>query len=472
MVVRATEGHLTFMSDLHELSALQQRDAVRRGEVGSRELTEHYLTRIEALNPQLGAFITVTAEQALAAARDADERQAHGQELPRLHGLPLAFKDLTDVAGVPTTHGSSAVDHVPAPANHTLVDVLQAAGAISLGKTQVPEFGLTSYSENRIARPARNPLDPATSPGGSSGGSAAAVAAGMLPFAPGSDGGGSIRIPAAATGLVGLKPGRARVPAGSSGEDAGRLVVAGPLARTAADAGLLMDAMVDEPLARAAFGTEPDFLGAALRAEGRFRIGASTLSPFAASYPLWLEPEAQAAFDQGIRLLNGLGHDVLDADFRYDNRYPDAFTTVWTSSLAQLRMPASREPQLMPLTRAFRRRALKKSPAELAAALGILARFQEDTVAQFGVYDLVLTPALAMTPRPVGWYTSTSAEVDYMHQCQYSPYTSMINVCGLPAIAVPVLTTARGHSMGIQLVGKPGSEALLLAVAAQLENER
>ncbi|MFD1214625.1 amidase family protein, partial [Arthrobacter sp. GCM10027362] len=173
------------MTELHELTALQQRNAIRAGELGALELTEHYLRRIDQLNPRLGAFITVTAELALAQARVADARQARGEALPRLHGLPLAFKDLTDVAGVKTTHGSSALEHAPAAFSHTLVEVLQQAGAISLGKTQVPEFGLTSYSENRVAAPARNPLDPALSPGGSSGGSAAAVAAAMLPFAPG-----------------------------------------------------------------------------------------------------------------------------------------------------------------------------------------------------------------------------------------------------------------------------------------------
>jgi amidase len=460
------------MTALHDLTAVAQRDAVARGELSARELTEHYLQRIDALNPRLGAFITVTADQALKQARAADDHQARGGTLGRLHGLPLAYKDLTDVAGVPTSHGSAALEHRPALANHPLVDVLESAGSISLGKTQVPEFGLTSYSENRVAPPARNPLDPALSPGGSSGGSAAAVAAGMLPFAPGSDGGGSVRIPAAATGLVGLKPGRGRLPAGSIGDDAGRLVVAGPLARTAADAGLLMDAMADERLARAAFPGEPGFLAAALRAEGRFRIGVSTDSPFESAYPLSLEPEAREALDAAVGLLLGLGHALDEAEFRYDNRYPEAFATVWTSGLARLELPAGREQQLMPLTRSFRRRALKRGPEELPGALAALARFQDDTRAQFGRYDLVLTPALAQTPRPVGWYTANSADVDYMRQCQYSPYTSLVNVCGLPAVAVPVSTTGEGLSMGIQLIGKPGSEAMLLAAAAQLEGVR
>lgn len=460
------------MTALHDLPAVAQRDAVARGELSARELTDHYLRRIEALNPRLGAFITVSAEQALKRARAADDYQARGGTLGRLHGLPLAYKDLTDVAGLPTTHGSAALDRRPALSNHPLVEVLESAGSITLGKTQVPEFGLTSYSENRVAPPARNPLDPTLSPGGSSGGSATAVAAGMLPFAPGTDGGGSVRIPAAATGLVGLKPGRGRLPAGSTGDDAGRLVVAGPLARTAADAGLLMDAMADEPLARTAFPGEPGFLEAALRAEGNFRIGVSTDSPFESAYPLSLEPEAQQALETAMSLLAGLGHTVDDADIRYDNRYPEAFATAWTSGLAKLDLPDGREPLLMPLTRTFRRRALKRTPEAMTQALAVLARFQEDTRAQFGRYDLVLTPALAQTPRPVGWYTSAGADVDYMRQCQYSPYTSLVNVCGLPAIAVPVSTTEEGLSMGVQLIGRAGSEAALLAVAAQLESTR
>ena len=167
----------------------------------------------------------------MAEARAADSLQPRipSADLPLLHGMPLAFKDLTDVAGVVTTHGSAALDHKPAASDSPLAAQLKEAGVIPLGKTQVPEFGLTAYSENRIAPPSRNPHALSRSSGGSSGGSAAAVAAGLLPFAPGTDGGGSIRIPAAACGLVGLKPGRGLVPAGESLGDPARLVVAGPL---------------------------------------------------------------------------------------------------------------------------------------------------------------------------------------------------------------------------------------------------
>jgi Asp-tRNA(Asn)/Glu-tRNA(Gln) amidotransferase A subunit family amidase len=176
------------MSELHELSALTLRDALVRGAVSAREVTEHFLRRIDTLDPDLGSFVTVTHDDALRAADHADRLRASGVALGPLHGVPLAHKDLTDVAGVRTTLGTAALDHAVAEQDAPLASVLRRAGAISLGKTQVPEFGLSCYSENRIAPPARNPLDRRLSPAGSSGGSAAAVAAGMVPFAPGTDG--------------------------------------------------------------------------------------------------------------------------------------------------------------------------------------------------------------------------------------------------------------------------------------------
>lgn len=453
------------------MTALEQRNGLRHREFSARELTEHYLGRISEQNPALGAFINVTAERALADADEADRRLVRGEPLPALHGLPLAHKDLTDVAGVVTTHGSAAVQHAAATVDSPLVAVLRRAGTISLGKTQVPEFGLSSYSENLIAPPSRNPLDPSLSSGGSSGGSAAAVAAGMIPFAPGTDGGGSVRIPAAATGLVGLKPNRGRVPSGSGQIDLGQFVVAGPLARTTTDAALLLDAMVDEPnyhaTSAAAHGS---FLDTALRADGRFRIGVSTVSPFAAAFPIELDDDARLGFDAGLKALTAVGHDVVEADLSYDPRYHEAFQTVWTAGLAVADIPPEREDDLTPLTRTLRRRAQGKSAADLAAAVDILRLFEHDTIQQYSAFDLIATPALGMTPRPIGWYTDKDADTDYMRQCQYSPFTSMVNVCGLPAISVPVFTTRNGLSMSIQLIGRPSAEAELLSVSAQLED--
>ena len=452
------------------LSALALRDTLARGEVSAYETAEYFLDRIAALNPELGSFVSVTADAALTEARQADDALAAGRPLGILHGMPLAHKDLTDVAGVPTTMGSAAVPPVPAEADGPLPAALRSAGAISLGKTQVPEFGLSSYSENLVAPPARNPLDPALSPGGSSGGSAAAVAAGMLPFAPGTDGGGSVRIPAAATGLIGLKPNRGRVPSGGGQRDLGQFVVAGPLARTAADAALLLDAMTAGPNyhATSAAPAPGSFLAAALQAEGRFRIGVSTRSPFESRLDIRLDPEALLALEAGILALSGAGHEVAEADVHYDERYPDAFELVWTAPLANIPLPPEGEDKLVPLTAAMRRRALQRSAADLAGAVEILRGFEEETIAQYAAWDMVLTPTVAMTPRPIGWYWTGDAAEDYALQCQYSPFTSMVNVCGLPAVTIPTYMTGEGLSMGVQLIGRPGAEADLLAVAAQL----
>lgn len=465
-------------SEIHELSAVELRECLAAGRLGAREVVNHYLDRIAALNPELGAFVHVSAEAAVEEATAADALYASPgmsrEMLPPLHGVPVAFKDLTDVRGAPTTHGSAALTHSVAPADGALASALRAAGAISLGKTQVPEFGLTGYSENRVAAPARNPYDLTTSPGGSSGGSAAAVAAGLLPFAPGTDGGGSIRIPAAATGLVGLKPNRGRVPSGSGQSDAGGLVVAGPLARSAADAGLLLDVLASEPNYHATSAAPGgSFLDAAGSDPGPLRIGISLDTPWASEYPIEVEPAARNALDAAAALLAAAGHRLLEAPVRYDNRYPEAFTTVWTSGVGAARIPPAREQFLTPLTHTFRRRAQQKSAVKLAEALAFLRQFEHDTIAQFADFDVILTPALAQQPRPVGWYTGEDWEADpdedYKRQCQYAPWSSPVNVTGLPALTLPVHWTPSGVPMGVQLIGRPSAEATLLALAGQLE---
>jgi amidase len=311
------------------------------------------------------------------------------------------------------------------------------------------------------------------------------VAAGLLPFAPGSDGGGSVRIPAAACGLVGLKPGRGLVPAGESTGDPAGLVVSGPLARSAADAALLLDAMV--PGTGTCSGeTASSYLELASQDPPRLRIGVSLDSPWQAIFPFTPDAAALDALAEGIRRLEAAGHQTSEATIRYDNRYPGAFTTAWTAAVGDARIAPPREALLTPLTRTFRRRAQQRGPAKLAESLGFLRQFQRDTIAQYAGWDLMLMPALAQTPRPVGWFTGAThgdgywpapewtgdADGDYRKQCEYAPWSSMVNVCGLPAISIPVHwtggATGAGLPMGVQLVGPMGSEALLLQVAAQL----
>ena len=453
-------------------TVLELRAELRAGGLSAREVAAHFLARAEEA-AGLGAFVALTPERAHAEAAAADERWAATDRearahLPPLHGIPLAHKDLVDVAGAATTHGSAALKHRVAPNDAPAVATLRGAGALSLGKTQVPELGLTGYSENLVAPPARNPLDPERTPGGSSGGSAAAVAAGLLPAAPGSDGGGSIRIPALACGLVGLKPGLGTVPTDlASGlhdaNGAPRLTVTGPLARTAADAAVLFDAQ------RGA-GAEPAL--AAVRRAGELaglRIGMSDASPFASAHPVPLSREARAAYRLAAERLESLGHHLEDADIHHDPRYPAAFTASWTSGLATLRLPARAEERLTPFTREFRERALRREPGELRVAGEILRAYAADVREQWGRFDAVLTPGLAMIPPRIGAFLGLSPDDDYRLQCEWAPYTSMVNVSGLPAIAVPVLRLPSGHAMGAQLIGPVGSELRLLQLAAQLE---
>lgn len=493
------------MTPIEDLSAVGLRDALARGELGAAETAEHFLARIAERNPVLGAFVHVAADSALDRARALDALPAGAARGP-LHGVPLALKDLHDVAGMPTGYGSAAVAGQPggapvAAADDDLAAVLRASGAVLLGKTQVPEFGLNCYSENLVAPPARNPHDPSTGAGGSSGGQAAAVAAGLLPVAPGSDGGGSVRIPAAACGLIGLKPNRGRVPTADAQSDAAQLVVHGPLARTAEDAALLLDVLCAPApgpahgnVVRRAVRAAPqrsflDAVRAARRGElpwgdRPLRIGVSTASPFDAVQDVEVSPEARAALDAGVARLRDAGHEVEDAGLSYDPGYPGAFFDVWTTSMGTVPLDDERAGRLSGLAGAFRERALRRSAVELAEAVGVLRRIEQDVVRAYGDWDMVLTPALAMTPRPLGWYWEgydladpAGAEQDYRRQCGYTPWTSIVNVVGLPAVTLPTLwTRAAGDDdgpvvpMGVQLVGRPSAEAQLLAVVAQLED--
>ncbi|WP_298583326.1 amidase [uncultured Kocuria sp.] len=493
------------MTPIGDLSAVQLRDALARGELRAVETAEHFLARIEERNPALGAFVHVAADLALARARALDALPPGAARGP-LHGVPLALKDLHDVAGMPTTYGSAAVagQRGGAPVAETdddLAAVLSATGAVFLGKTQVPEFGLDCYSENLVAPPARNPYDPSTGAGGSSGGQAAAVAAGLLPVAPGSDGGGSVRIPAAACGLVGLKPNRGRVPTADAQSDAAQLVVHGPLAHTAEDAALLLDVLcspapgpahgnvVRRAVRAAPQGSFLDGVRAARRGDlpwgdRPLRIGVSTASPFDAVQDVEVSPEARAALEAGVARLRAAGHEVEEAELSYDPEYPGAFFDVWTTSMGTAPLDEDQAGRLTGLAGEFRARALRRSAVELARAVNVLRRVEQDVVRAYGAWDVVLTPALAMTPRPLGWYWEgfdladpAGAEQDYRRQCGYTPWTSVVNVVGLPAVTVPTLWTRPAGDddgpvvpMGVQLIGRPSAEAQLLAVVAQLED--
>ncbi len=460
------------MPELHDLTALEQLERLRRGDVTPSELVEHYLARIERLDSGpdgLGAFVEVTADAARArAAAMLDESKALA-----MWGLPSADKDLVDRAGVATRYGSRAfADHVP-DASDELVETLDAAGAISLGKTNTPEFGMPSYTEPLAGRPAHNPYDIALGPGGSSGGAAVAVAAGLLPLAPGSDGGGSVRIPAAATGLVGLKPSRGRIPASPGFTNLGGLAIAGPLARTVTDAALLFDAMIGQgalPFATAAPSWDGGaYLNAAVRGEGRFQLGVTTSSPWETAYELDIAPEAHDALRVAREHLDAIGHGLEEFRLEPEEGYAAAFMTLWQGGAAGIRIEGEQFDQVEPLTRWLVETGRRLGARELAAALGWLTKYERRVIRQLSRFDAVLTPALAMTPRPIGWYDAEDALRNFGQQVQYTPFTSFVNVSGLPAITLPVHVTDAGLPMGVQLIGRPGAEHVLLGIGAQLE---
>jgi amidase len=457
------------MVELHHLSALEQLDWLRRGQTTPRELATHYLDRIDRLSDSLGAFTTVTRDAALARAAALEGTST----APILWGIPLGDKDLERRAGVRTTFGSRAFEHFIPEEWDEGVLVRDAAGAVSLGKTAAPEFGMPSYTESLVGPPARNPWNTELGAGGSSGGAAVAVAAGLLPMAPGSDGGGSVRIPAAACGLVGLKPSRGRIPSGSGFSTLAGLVVPGPLARTVSDAALLLDAMVDG--GRYEFATAAEhwdggaYLNAAVRGEGRFQLGVMTTSVWDNDYDIRISPEATDALRVATDHLSAIGHGLEEVALAPDATYAPAFRTVWQAGAATIPVEADQLALLEPLTRWLVERGRALSARQLAEALAQLTVFERSVIRQLSSFDAVLTPALAMTPRPIGWYDNDDPEHNFAQQVQYTPFTSFANVAGLPAITLPVHQTDDGLPMGVQLVGRPGGEHVLLAIGAQLE---
>ncbi len=462
-------------SELHELSALEAAAAVRAGEVRPTELVEHALARIEQRDAALGAFLTVTPERALAGARRAEERLRRGGDLPPLLGVPTAIKDLNNTAEVRTTYGSRAfADFVPT-VDDAVVTKLAAAGTISVGKTSTPEFGFPCYTTNELVGPARCPWDTDRHAGGSSGGAAVAVAAGLVPFAQGSDGGGSVRIPASINGLVGIKPTRGRVSNGPLGGDVTGFGINGPLARTVRDAAAMLDAMagpvVGDPAWAPPLPPGETFLGWADRPPGRLRIGRTTESAIADAE---LEPEVAAALDDTARLLEELGHVVEDvpSGLLGPEVLPN-FEQAWVLSGTTLPVNPDQVDLLCPLTRELRDRGLALSAREAMEALFALRLFSRRYVQAVDRFDVLLAPVCTMTPRPLGWFTEDGeGAADFERQKRYAAFTALYNVTGQPAVSLPLTWTDGGLPIGSMLVGRPADEATLIALSAQLEEAR
>jgi amidase len=432
-------------------SAIDIARRVRDGETKPVDVVREHLARIDAVEPKVSAFVVVRREEALSEAESLGGRDDLAS-LP-LAGVPVAIKDNVDVAGLPTRHGSAATSDAPAERDDELVRRLRAAGCVVIGKTKMPELAIWPFTEGAAFEPARNPWNPERTTGGSSGGSGAAVAAGMVPLALGSDGGGSIRIPAACCGVFGLKPtpGIAPVAAGASEHWFG-LSAFGPLGRTVADVALALDVLADRTAYRSV-GTPQQKLRIAYSARHP-TIGARVAAP------------VRAALSDAAELLRGAGHTLTSARPPYPANLGLRFSSRWLPGIAEDAAGLD-EAKLEERTRKMARlgkRLMNRAKPTAADPFGQrAAAWLED-------YDALLTPTLARPAVPVGnwagkgWIATTLGVSNWL-------YTTPWNVAALPAASIP-FGSDDGLPIGLQIVAPARDEETILALAAEIERLR
>ncbi|HLZ21859.1 MAG TPA: amidase [Ktedonobacterales bacterium] len=465
------------MSPQTDFVALLRRPAVelagliRSGQIRSRELVEAALSQIEA-HTHLNAFTLVDAEGALAAAAAIQP----GDPRP-FAGVPIAIKELNSVAGQRLTMGSDIFGEFVAPTDDYVVRRLKDAGFVLIGRTSAPEFGIVPVTEPRRFGPTRNPWNPDRTPGGSSGGAAVAVAAGILPVAQGTDGGGSIRIPAACCGLVGLKPSRGRI---SAGPDLGDnfLATNSALTRYTADAAALLDVMAGYEVGDATWAPPPPepFAVAAARPPRPLRIAFTTASPIGSPVdPICIQAVADAA-----KALESLGHSVEEATPSgwVAPELEPVFSVLYAAGIAAtIRYGAfvtgrAPSPELVEaLSWAFYTHGTTLSAADHIAAQTRLQAHGRRLVSFFSAYDALLTPALAQRPLPIGTINTEAPDgmAEFHKAAVFTPFTAVCNFTGQPAISLPLFHGADGLPLNVQVVAPPLGEGMLLSLAAQLE---
>jgi amidase len=452
--------------ELAFLGLRQQTELLASREVSSRELVEHSLGRIEEEQPRLNAFRVIRAEQAITEAEEADRRIATGTAAPLL-GVPVAIKDDVDLLGETTPFGCGG-EHRPATADAEFVRRLRVAGAIVVGKTHAPEVGQWHFTEG-VFGATRNPWNTDHTPGGSSGGAAAAVAAGLVAAAVGSDGAGSIRIPAAWTGLIGLKPQRGRVSTWPDAEAFNGLSCYGPLARSSDDAALLLDAIHGNVPADTHHVLPPatSFAEAASSEPKPLRIALSFKTPFGVANAI--HDEHRAAIEAMAERLAGLGHEVAEEDPQYGLIGPGIVPRGMAGVEAWLQANIEDRSCLEPRTRTHGRIGglLSGIPLRLSRAAEPALRRRAGRI--FDRFDAVLTPTTALPPPRIGalegrgyWATSTKASAT-------CPFAFAWNVTGWPAISIPAGLTSTGLPIGAQLLGRDSDEATLLSLAGSVE---
>lgn len=471
------------MSEIHKLSAATLAGEISTGERSSEAVVDALLDRIEERNDRTNAFVTITDERAREAAREADRMVEEGDPLGPLHGVPVAIKDLNNVEGVRTTFGSRLFEDHVADANDVFVDRLLAAGAIVIGKTNTPEFGLGCTTDNLVVGPTGTPFDPDRIAGGSSGGAGAALADGLVPLAQGSDTGGSIRTPSSACNVFGIKPSFGRVPRvdrPNAYSDHTPFSHTGPMARTVEDAALMLDVMAGpdpgDPFSLPA--DETDYVAATKRSIDDLRVA---YSPDLGLYPV--DPEVREIVGEAVTALEAAGATVehVDPDIDCDrHEVLDAFYTfakvLWESLFDSLESQgldphgADRE-KLRPVTIETILESDSVSTREYKRADVTRTKVYDGIVDLLREYDVLVTPTLAVTPFAHGDFP-TEIDGKEVEPLRGWLLTQPFNFSGHPVGAVPAGISEEGLPVGMQVVGRRHADDDVLAASAAVERER
>jgi amidase len=450
--------------DIDELSllpAFDLRELILARKVSPSEAAAACLARVQAIDSGIRAFVTVDEAKVAAMADDVERRLKEGASLP-LAGVPYALKDLTETSGLRTTYGSKLREYFVPVHDAAVARRLREAGGVLIGKTNTPEFGNRATTAYGLFPATRNPWDPSKTAGGSSGGSAAAVAACLCPMAEGSDGGGSIRIPASCCGVVGLKPSRGRVSNAPNSNPRGGLITHGPITRTVRDAALMLDVMT---------GAEPGdpysapppartFLEASGEEPGRLRVGLLVASDKR------IDPEVVSAVHRAAALLSSLGHQVAEADVDLTG-LGNVFRIMVESESAAIEIES---PALFsdPYSRWCYERGGRRTAVEYIRASEEMIRRSREIIAGTLEWDCLLTPTVTLTPQPLDTFLADTERVA-TDDLAYIPFTYPFNISGQPAISLPLGWSREGLPIGVQIVGRPFGEALIISLAAQIE---
>ena len=450
--------------------AFEMREMIAKKQVSPVEVTELYFDRIEKLDSKLNAYLTLTRDEAMQSARAAEAAVMRGEELGSLHGVPISIKDLEMTKDVRTTSGSLPYkDRVP-DEDSIVVERVKQSGAVILGKTNTPEFGLLGETRNRLGDHCRNPWNPERTAGGSSGGAGAAVGAGLCALATGSDGGGSIRIPSSFCGIYGIKPTQGRVPRYSG---TGAPVLAnitsqsGPMSRTVRDSALLLHVLAgydarDQTSLR---DPVPDFVSAVSRGMGGLRIGWTPDYGHAA-----VDPEVVEVTSKAAHLFEELGCTVEEAAFDLASPF-DAFWTIFNTNAyaSNAALLENRADDLTDYARVCIEYGATVTGADYARALGQVDLLKQYFADKFDEYDLILSPTMAVPAFPVG-ESPTEIDGKTVHGLWgYLPFTYPINLIGHPAASIPCGFSSDGLPIGLHLIGNRGDEETIIVASAAFE---